>query len=427
MAKSEWEEWYRRYKLLEDSWHCSGAHPLIERQYFDFVISSHNDPAIYLNEMKKRNCLPKDGQLEEALNLRAIVDTLPDDCSIDAPLEDVYQTALRMETWPMWKSSQEGSLIFRGQRMHNWKIVPSLFRQEREDSPEKRQLETHIEKIGGLVRHLQTNDNKISEEEGVAIIQHYSKEVKDHIGVPGTWLIDFTWDPFVALFFASYEGQDGDIGVISRLKISEWSSLSAGGENRFGAIRIIEPRGIPRILAQRALFLDTSHPDLYEQHFPIEICFKQKRGLFFEDKTRVPHITYSELFPSVDQYAEMMKRIKPLENNSNPLVYRPALDPFHILSAYDYEEIAKSWLSQKNIELNESQQKILHGLCVFYATLQLRRKEIPQSDWCMFRLRDAIDTLCHPSHPTYDFVLSCHWDEKTIKEITRELVDPRPS
>jgi hypothetical protein len=57
-------------------------------------------------------------------------------------------------------------------------------------------------------------------------------------------LIDFTWDPFVALFFASDGGQDGDVGVISYISLKEFNRFSAGGTNRLGKIRVIEPRGV---------------------------------------------------------------------------------------------------------------------------------------------------------------------------------------
>ncbi len=89
-----------------------------------------------------------------------------------------------------------------------------------------------MEKFDGFIHQLQANDPKITDEEAVAILQHYSKEVGT-----GTWLIDFTWDPFIALFFASYGGQDKCIGVISYISVSEFDKFSANGTNRVGEIK----------------------------------------------------------------------------------------------------------------------------------------------------------------------------------------------
>ena len=89
-------------------------------------------------------------------------------------------------------------------------------------------------------------------------------------------MIDFTWDPFVALFFASDGGQEGDLGVISYIGLGEFKHLNTGGTNRFGKIRVIEPQGVPRIQAQKAVFLDTSHPDLYEQFIPHSLKTKER-------------------------------------------------------------------------------------------------------------------------------------------------------
>jgi len=44
-----------------------------------------------------------------------------------------------------------------------------------------------MEKISGLVRQHQASNQDLTEEGGVAIVQHYSDELKI-----GAWLIDFT-------------------------------------------------------------------------------------------------------------------------------------------------------------------------------------------------------------------------------------------
>jgi hypothetical protein len=177
----------------------------------------------------QRYGLPDEEQWEMALRLREAIQDLPSGLSEDESLEDVYEAALRMEISAIWKSNMGMSEIFRGQRKHEWRVIPLLFRVTSNSLGDQDSLISNTEKIGRFVRQLQATDTTITDEEGVAIVQHYSEE----LGI-GTWLIDFTWDPFVALFFASYGGEDGDVGLISYIGLEEFRHLSAGGTNRLG-------------------------------------------------------------------------------------------------------------------------------------------------------------------------------------------------
>jgi hypothetical protein len=228
-------------------------------------------------------------------------------------------------------------------------------------------IDPALEKIGGFVRQLQVHDPNITDEEGVAIVQHYSAE----LGI-GTWLIDFSWDPFVALFFASYGGEDGDIGIISYIGLGEFKRFSADGKNRLGTIKYIVPKGVPRINAQQALFIDTSHPDLYEQFVPHTIYLKQKKGLYFEDPTRIPTVTKSALYPENDPFLKEIQKMKKLQTlkNEPPLTFQPMSDDCQPLSPQEYEKIVYSWNILKPEQLSDSSLKVVQQLCKVYTNFQ---------------------------------------------------------
>ncbi len=205
MHRTKWEEYYRLYKFLEVTWKWNNAPYELNEQSFRDAATTTKDPSLITREMQRRGYGIQDSdQWEIALKLRDVILELPSGWFKDEPLEDVYQAPLRMEISERWRTKETKSQIFRGQRKYEWRVIPNMFR---EICSTNSKLNFKLETITGLVRQLQASDHNISDEEGVAIVQHYSAEV----GI-GTWLIDFTWDPFVALFFGSHHGQDGDVG-----------------------------------------------------------------------------------------------------------------------------------------------------------------------------------------------------------------------
>jgi FRG domain len=320
---------------------------------------------------------------------------LPSGWSEDDPLEDVYQAALRMEISQVWLGNIGMRKIFRGQRRHVWKVIPRLFRIEPDSLDNSDSLiMSRIKKINRIVRQIQASYQGISDEQGVAIVQHYSEELGT-----GTWLIDFTWDPFVALFFASDGGQEGDLGIISYIGLGEFNRFSAGGTNRIGKIRVIEADGFPRIEAQKAIFLDTSHPDLYEQFVPHTLYFRQMCGLCFEDPARTPPVTKSTIYPEKDPFIENMNNFQSLEN-VQPLTFKSASDASHPMSYQEYEKIAKSWFKSKSKQLKYSYQKVVEQVCRVYANLQQHRDEIDLPSRSLHKLENAIDFIQKFDNPT---------------------------
>lgn len=392
MYISEWENFYRRYRVLLQEWRCPGAPPGIEQQAFRTLVTSRKPPEWCTKQLRRWGYRgPSLRQLNEALQLRKAIHDSPPGWSPEEAFEDVYQAALRMETYMTWQGDQNKLRLYRGQRNHTWPVVPKIFRGSAKNPVRAAAIETNLkstlEKICTYVRHLQQQHPGLTEEKGVAIVQHYSTE----IGV-GTWLIDFSWDAFIALFFASDHGQTNDVGRIQYLAIPEWERLSAGGTNRLGRIRVIDAQGVPRIDAQHALFLDTSHPDLFEQIVPHSLFFKQVSGLVFEDKTRQPPVERGILYPDRDEWKDDLLTVELLPPDK-PLAYQPASDASVGLGAEDYLSLVESWFRNDGVEIDSRICPILQQVCAVYAAMQTEKA------------KQIIDIYGRGLHGLYDAVL----------------------
>lgn len=145
----------------------------------------------------------------------------PSGLRADDPLEDAYAAALAMRTYGDWDAGREDSL-YRGQRNHVWPVVPSIHRKEPDgrpaDVPGRRRW---VESFAARLRERRPG---LSWEQAVAVAQHYSKAAKTP-----TWLVDVTWDPLVALFFATDGGKRCHKGVVDHIVIPDWRRLVAEG------------------------------------------------------------------------------------------------------------------------------------------------------------------------------------------------------
>ncbi len=236
------------------------------------------------------------------------------------PFEDAYQAALHMLLIPSEFEETKGQRLFRGQRCRQWSITPSLFR----GAPSEAELARRKDRLVSFVDYLKRQyHDRYHAHELHAIAQHY---------ISGTWLIDLTWSPWVALFFASLPGKtpcdpnaSGDIGALYWFKVSEWQHLSADGTNALGAITYIEPKNVPRIAAQQAVFLVGSHHDLIMQYMPFTLTFHQHSGVIFEDPSQ--GVTNDLLFPKEDELLKLKQQWE-REWTANPQTYTVSLDEF---------------------------------------------------------------------------------------------------
>ncbi|MFN7993137.1 MAG: FRG domain-containing protein [Bryobacteraceae bacterium] len=215
----------------------------------------------------------------------------------DDPLPDVYAAALSMRIGGDWRCERERSL-YRGQRNCSWRVIPTLYRSGSGTD--------HVEACMGRVRAfadaLRSVYGGLSDDQCVAAAQHFGAEARTQ-----TPLIDVSWDPFVALFFASDGAVEGDVGVIDHLVIPEWRKLVASSPHERGFIKVIEVDQVQRIARQRALFLATPDPEAYARYIPYRIWFKQHAGMAFHDEEYEQPISRQTLYP-IDERMQAVLR-----------------------------------------------------------------------------------------------------------------------
>ena len=212
-----------------------------------------------------------DGLLQKALMLRDIFVPIRDRYDEKEIFRDVYELAIYvcLSNGGLWRYNPVRPGYFRGQT-REWRLIPSILRYCQTSN----QLSAAIERLTQFVRTLQRVRPTVTDAQAVAIAQHYSSKENGLC----TWLVDVTRDPLVGLFFASLGGKAGDHGVLWLIHEDEWSRLAAGGSNMLGALRAVEAPGIHRIRVQKGLFIDTSHPELFDQYVPFSMKFQQREG-----------------------------------------------------------------------------------------------------------------------------------------------------
>jgi hypothetical protein len=204
----DWREVYQRYVKLERTWSIRDAPEPIARQFFRRIVHGHQTESAILGEFRSfRLEPPPPPVLREAFFLQSVLypsdRERPGGRHPDDPMEDVYAAALSMLPHGFWVESPTRDQLYRGQRHARWPTIPSLFR--------RKDVEGALDHLGKAIPRIQACVPATSEEQAVAIAQHYSKE----LGV-ATWLLDMTYDPRVALFFAS------DGGVSVPLALTAW-------------------------------------------------------------------------------------------------------------------------------------------------------------------------------------------------------------
>jgi hypothetical protein len=146
-------------------------------------------------------------------------------------------------------------------------------------------------------------------------------------------------------------------------------------------MRLIDVPGIHRIRAQRALFLDPSHPELFEQYVAFSRWFRQRNGLVFEDVAGDPNVPVSEeaLLPTKDASLDLILSILPgpsLLGDVAPLATAPTERADRPLEAVDYLQIALSWAEARGWAFDQATEEVLAKVCAVHALLQQHRGEI---------------------------------------------------
>jgi hypothetical protein len=397
---SEWRDVYRRFNRVRRNW-LVHQHPGVNDQLFRAsVLSSKTDEeAIY--EFDSLAVDPPPAPLwDEARWLRQHMQFPAEGRHHDDPCEDVYQAALTMMPFGVWTASPAHDQLYRGQRDARWPVVPSLFRVPTDERG------AAVERVNMLAEGIMQERPELSADQSLALLQHFSAELR-----APTWLLDLTWDPAVALMFASMGSVDGDIGVVTMVVRKEWQDLSAGGRNRLGEIRVIDVPGIVRIDRQRALFLDTSHPDLFEQYVAHSVWFRQVENLVFEDPDAEWPVTVERCIPKVDGALEMLRRIESEGHlGTGGVALAPASDASAPLGPDDYADIAASWCEQAGVELGPHYTEVLNGVSRVYSALQREREHVGVTLRSLFRLEEATEAIMrHQQARSESDVASALW------------------
>ena len=124
----------------------------------------------------------------------------------------------------------------------------------------------------------------------LAFMQHFKKEAK--LKPP---LLDFTYDPLVALYFATSRPKTGEVGALYRFSIKA-DLLAFSDFGHLGDLKFVVLPGVKRLSRQRGVLLYSPFGDSVDQVVPFRLRFKQHEGIRFQD--RELNITDSTLLHS---------------------------------------------------------------------------------------------------------------------------------
>lgn len=389
---SKWQDYYQTYMSLWEKWTERGF-----RFGLAGMIQNTSARARQICEVARRSGL--DTPCEEDLILLDEVRVVTEDAwGQRFPVEDVYCVALR---WLLlsyiYPARGQPTRVWRGQRKSEWPFQAKLFRP---DNITK--MEEHLKRIGALSIELKSKNRALQDDQCFAIAQHYSVEAE-----LATWLLDFTANPWVALFFASYRGKDGDIGIVSEIACEEWRRLTA---DQLGYIRLIEVPGVPRIERQHAVFLEGSHSDIIEQYIGSYTTFKQHSGVVFRDEAIRIH--EDTLLPSDDPYLQIVNEWKSCYTDFKGTLPKPKGS--EKLTPLDYCTLGKARVAQRGRSLSLEQNEIVRQVAQFHESLQQRKDDIPVIARSLLTFNMAVEEVLrqsnHEAGRTLDDVLRLYLD-----------------
>jgi hypothetical protein len=315
----------------------------------------------------------------------------------EAPAQSVYQTAIqvrlqRLEEYRDIKGDQK--YFYRGQRHVDWSTTPKILRDLRELDDRSSQLESRLERARAIVVTLVSQGLAPDELTALAILQHYSNELKC-----STWLLDVSESPWVALFFASDGGRDRDIGTLEYISRSEWQHFSGRGTSRLGSLRQVSPDGILRIQNQRAFFIEAPHSDLYADLSAYTFYFRQQAGVVFESTAFTPPLARDFIYPGDDPILSRLKTLN-TPNSAPKLSWEPGVDAFVASTGSHYLPIAQG-LFESEVDrlphLFDGKEEyhwpeILESACQLHAAVR-HCERLPRYIRTLHHLKRVVSTL----------------------------------
>lgn len=304
-CETDWEWDYHVYRVHERRW---------DRLYDGTGRWALHEIVTKPKPEQKRRALEQADTLDgvdEADARRAVElnEKISEGVRYDTPsvFDDAYHAGLYLAV--SRHMSEDNRDYYRGERLAGRALRPSLYHGVDyfdPDQQDRQTVQTRLRHLRRFIDRLRANPDlppvSYSEADLVAIAQHYRWALSDNAPEVGTWLLDVTSSPLIALLFATYsdEKSAGDTGIVYRFDLG-WL------DNEFPAaagFRPLVPAGIPRIVRQDATFLEM-HPEFLNQFVSDRVRFEQRDGLVFED----PYlgITESRLFPTDDRLKDSLQ------------------------------------------------------------------------------------------------------------------------
>lgn len=432
-----WQSAYRRYRELETT--TEGPLGKVLPSCLRAAAESRQALERWLQRYEAAQQLPEGRQLPVVptalLNELYGIADLRSSYSTEAKdfiFEDVYHLAF--DRLARWRSAAETVppandcfRLFRGQQNDTWPIGPKVYRRLPEGEGRAIELKKRAAAACAMGSAIASRLG-IPFEEGMAIAQHYSgPEQKGELGVP-TWMMDFTRDPWVALFFATDGAVTGERGVVWSISPTEYSRHVAGAVNRLGSLQVVVPPNVPRIHNQSGVFVVASHPAIFAQYVPfgVETRFHQFTGLTFEDP--VLGIRHDTIYPPDDPWLTQLKTFRSavgtcacqngtachvpvslVEDPSDPEIYVSALT---------------SWQDQMSQRLGvepEGVRPLLPLLAQYHALLQTPRyaERLCEAARSINRMESAFDILTMarlgPGEPSlYEAVMRAYVEHSAL-------------
>lgn len=343
--------------------------------------------------------------------------------SKEAPAESVYQTAIQISIFRIQELKDiDGTqrYFFRGQRNSKWSLTSGIFRGLDIQNTDNSKVEFNerldsLKKAYSFIHEKKVADNEFDR---LAVIQHYSYE----LGVK-TWLLDVTDSPFVALFFASANGEKNHIGIIDYVGKKEWYSFSKGDEKHIGKIRYSSPTGIKRIENQSAYFIEGINPEIYDLIAPKRFFFKQVEGVIFENET----VNESKIYPKKDPVLDLIMdfNIDKIEDSYKKIKFK--FEPsFKSLKKPDKElllSIVKPWIKQR--KLSKNQKKAIKFICNLQSKLITRKFDFPYYIKSLHHLKRGVNFIILKEcfHDAFlDEIIENQYSSHLENEFQRELL-----
>jgi hypothetical protein len=382
-----------------------------------------------------------DGDWPDIAALRDAFDPLSQlGFSADIPAESVYQAAIQVRLQRLDGAlNRDGTArwFYRGQRNQLWGTVPKIMRNLRDEAGPSYDalLEERVQRVRSIVAGMMRAGLAKDDFEATAIAQHYSSE----LGV-GTWLLDVTASPWIALFFASDHGKAGEIGTLEYIELTEWMLFSNHGESALGILRVASPTSVLRISNQEAFFLQAPHPDLFTELSIRKLYFGQQENTVFESLAFERPLTRTLIYPPEDPMLAALRGLPSESLEAKKLTWEPTASALRAPDSETYLPIARALLeAEAKRRPNQWERahcfdwdELLRQLCRMHAAVRAHQGEVPRYVTTLHHLHRLVvyafvnGELGVSSFLEFCYIQYCRDDMMAVNALRRCLQDASP-